>query len=68
MHPNLTNYLWPCLQKGDDNIMVVMLKFRQNLVDEKFSHPLNLENDIFTKLTVKSCEPVANNPSSNGEN
>ena len=32
------------LQKEDDIIMMVMLKIRQNLVDEKFSHPLNLEN------------------------
>ena len=34
------------LQKGDDIIMLVMLKFGQNLV--KVLYPLNLENEIFT--------------------
>ena len=27
--------------------MMVMLKFRQNLMDLKFSNPLNLENNTF---------------------
>ena len=30
-------------------MLMVMLKCRQNLVDENLSHPLNLENDIFTE-------------------
>ena len=30
-----SNHLWPYLQKGDDIIVMVMLEFRQNLVDDE---------------------------------
>ena len=37
-----SNHLWPYLQKGDDIIIMVMLKFRQKMLAWKLSHPLHL--------------------------
>ena len=41
---------WTYLQKGDDIIMMVMLKFCQILVIFKLLYPANLENNI-----LKNC-------------
>ena len=48
-----SNHLWPYLQKGDDIIIMVVLKFRQKMLAWKFSHPLNLENEIFIKYILE---------------
>ena len=40
---------WTHLQKSDDNIEMVMLKFGQKMLAWKLSHPLNLENEIFKR-------------------
>ena len=44
--------MWPYLQKGDDIMVVVMLKFCQILVVFKLFHPANLENDIFNYVMI----------------
>ena len=49
-----SNHLWPYLQKGDDIIIMVILKFCQKMLAWKLSHPLNLENEILMRFCCQS--------------
>ena len=57
---NESNHLCPYLQKRDDIIIMVILKFCQKMLACKLSHPLNLENEIFTVETQFATTVIRN--------